>query len=269
MSVFLDNVRPIFPPVLSGHLAARMGESVKGMNRALQAAIPVMVSGLIANATTDKAQAFALCQQMQRSSYALHAGVTGTLAMLGDKAAPNSAMAGGSHLLKAAFGSSAQEIICALSNHAQVRPQAMREVLELVGATLLGALGQYASRQELDADGLVGMLMSLRGKAYAMLPSELKNLSVVLGLRSKSRWEVKLGPVTYLVARQTIGPHFWARWYITASLILIMAGVGVAAFKTFHPASTAQLPAQAAPHRPTGTMTIVAKGGRAPLLTGF
>lgn len=259
MSNLLEAIRLIFPPVLSSHLAARMGESAPAMKRALKGAVPILLSGMAARAAADAGQLLALCQQVQQTGQTGQAGVTSILATLGSKDAPGSAMLQGRRLL-ASFGSLEQVLVQALGQYAHVRPAVARELLELVGAVLLGALGEHFVQQQLNADKVAMLLSGLQNRIKASLPHGLDNLTAVVDLRAQPRWQVRLIPTSYRVLRRVLGQHGWAQWYAVASVVLGMTGAGLVAVEALRTEPTVQVPTQAsAPRAVIAVEAVVAE----------
>lgn len=243
MSELLQTVQSIFPPVLSGHLAARLGVSVGSINLALKGALPVMLGGLTVMATENATEAYALCQQASRNTPASHAGVTGILVVLGSKDAGGSSMLLGSRLLKVAFGDSEEAIINALGEYAKIEPSLVRTLLQLVGTTLLGAAGKYAMQHELTAEAMAGALSRLRGSVVSMLPQELQGLIDVLGLYLPSRWNMTPKATVQVVEQPAPTRQSWAHWYMLAMVVLLMTGTAVySALRTVRQTTRAAAP---------------------------
>jgi hypothetical protein len=262
MSDLLKTINAIFPPVLSGHLAARLGASLSNMKRVLQGAVPIMLSGLTVVATKKADAAYELCQQVQPAQ----ADVTGILVMLGSKDAANSSMLQGSHLLQSAFGSAEQAIVDDLSQYAHLQPAQVRTLLELVGAALLGAVNGYAARHALAAEGLAAALVSLKSHVKSMLPHELEGLAEIMGLRMASRWKFNQSAAAYTIIRQATFQRGRAQWYIVAVAMVLMTGVGAATFEAVRRGRIArQAPATPAVQVADG----IVKVNNQPLLAGF
>lgn len=265
MSDLLKTVSTTFPPVLNGHLAARLGVSVHSMQRALQGAVPVMLSGLIAVATKNAALVYELCQEVQPAQ----AGVTGVLVILGSRDAADSALIQGDRLLKAAFGASEQTIISELSQYANLQPNLVRRLLELVGTSLLGTLGKHAAQHTLTAADITAVLTDLKRQVKALLPRELGGLVEILGLRPASRWNTTPTATAYAVIQQAAAQPTRAQWYIVAMGILLMTGAGLAAFGTMRLGRTARQAEQVAPAQAEQVVTTVATDSPASLRINF
>jgi hypothetical protein len=262
----LETIRTIFSPVLGGHLAARMGESASGMKRALQGAVPLMLSGIAAPAALTMTQPALRQPSQQPGRNVQPMGVTGILVMLGSKDAPNSAMTQGRHLL-ATFGNSKQAIVNALSQYARIRPAAVEKLLELVGAVLLETINRYGTHQQLDTEGMVALLTSLRGRAKAMLPRELAGMLELPALHAQPRWKPSPYSTYYSVVQRTLGQYVWAQWYIVASVVLLMAGVGAVALEALQVPSATQMPAPNEASQAGETVSAVAEKDSGPLRT--
>lgn len=264
MSDLFETIRTTFPPVLSSHLAARLGTSVNSMKRALAGAVPVMLSGLTAVAAKNTTLLYEWCQSVQP----IRTDVTGILVMLGSRDAAGSALQRGEQLLNAAFADAEQAVITAVSQYAQLQPVLVRSLLELVGTTLLGALGRHAAQHALTAQDTAAALVSLQAKTRAMLPSELEGMIEVLGLRPVLRWKTNPTAAAYAVVRQAAAQQPLNRWYMAAMVVLIMTGVGVA-FRALRPMHTAQQAAQTAPAETIQIINKVAAEPGSSLRTGI
>jgi hypothetical protein len=264
MSDLIEASHVVFPPVLSSHLAARMGESVNGMRRALKAAVPVMLGGIMTRSASNAEQNFALCQQAYQARHIHQVGVTCILAMLGSKDASDSAMMQGSRLL-AAFGSAEQAIITGLGQYARIQPMVAKEVLELVGAVLLETMGRHCAHHQLDAEKMAAVLANLRNKVQALLPRELVNLVELSKPRTQSRWKQSAIFTSDTIMQQILGLRVSAQWYLIASVVLIITGVWVVAVGALQAPPTAQLPAQTDAAQAVETVSAVAEKDAAPL----
>ncbi|GAB3578202.1 DUF937 domain-containing protein [Hymenobacter daeguensis] len=239
MSDLLAAVSTAFPPVLSGHLAARLGASANSMKRMLGGAVPVMLGGLTRAATQNAALVYELCQPPVRTD------VTGILVMLGGREVAGSPLHLGEELLTVAFGDAEGIVVRELARYAGLQPALVRSLLALVGTALLGVVGKYAACHTLKAEGLATVLEGLKAKTKAMLPAELKDLVQVAGLRPKQPW--RISATTYAAVRQVAAQQPGARWYVVAAVLLLMTGAGVVVLGALRPVRPALHAAQAAP----------------------
>jgi hypothetical protein len=169
MANFLSTTASAFSRELAGHLAARLGESEKGLAKALTGAVRVVLEGLISKARLGEEDAVF---EMSRQAYALanstFGTLTGMLGMVGSGDAADSDMTRGEVLLAVLFGSSNATLAEEIAGCAGIKPRSARQLLRLVAAAMPALLGQYAHNHSLTASGLLTALLKLRTSLRAL-----------------------------------------------------------------------------------------------------
>ncbi len=145
-------------------ISQNVGADQSAVNSAIQAALPMILSGLANNASTPQG-AESLNNALERDQ---HASVLDNLGGLGSlifgqqqAAPPPQANAGGilGHILGNSQGQVAQEV----SNQSGLSIQQVAPILMMLAPIVMGYLGQQKQQQGVGADGLGGLLGGLLG----------------------------------------------------------------------------------------------------------
>ncbi|UOQ99725.1 DUF937 domain-containing protein [Hymenobacter sp. 5317J-9] len=183
MKTFLTTVKGTFSPELTGHLAARLGESETRVRKVLGAAVPLVLGAIIRQAQAGAAlQVHALSLQALRKAPTCVSPVTCALGMLGSGPAAGGALRQAEVLLFALFGAEALQLADQLSAHAGVQPAAAEDLVKLVGAVAAATLGQQA--QHATAAELAVCLANLKvpvAELLASTPPAMRALLAPLG----------------------------------------------------------------------------------------
>ncbi|MBF9220841.1 DUF937 domain-containing protein [Hymenobacter ruricola] len=172
MNTLPDTLKTTFSPELVGHLAARLGESEQRTQKALDAAIPVLLGGLVAKAATGSAQELlGLSQQALRLAPAGASTVTGVLGILGSGAAVGGAMWQAEALLVELLGATKTVAQEAVGEFSGVKAATAAALLPLVGAVLPAMLAAHAAAHHLCAQELAAALASWHGQVQKTLPT--------------------------------------------------------------------------------------------------
>ena len=153
---------------ISGKIGADQGTT----SRAVSLAVPLLISALARNASTDSGAA-ALNQAIARD----HDGsvlddVPGFIA--------NSENANGAGILGHVFGEQRNSIENGLAQTSGLDPGSAGKLLETVAPLVLGALGKTQQQQGLDANGLSAFLGNQTQQAHASAPDIMGTLGSLL-----------------------------------------------------------------------------------------
>lgn len=146
-------------------ISQNVGGDQSAVNTAIQAALPMILSGLANNASTPQG-AESLNNALERDQ---HAGILDNLGGLGSlifggqqqAAPPPQANAGG--ILGHIFGNSQGQVAQEVSNQSGLSIQQVAPILMMLAPIVMGYLGQQKQQQGVGADGLGGLLGGLLG----------------------------------------------------------------------------------------------------------
>ena len=217
MDSLLDSIKTSFSHPLVGHLAARLGEGVTGINKALDNIVPLVLGGIIQKANSGGAQSvFDVSQQAYRAASTSLGSITGLLGIIGRGTATFESVWPGANLLEKLLEASGQQLAGPISEYAGIKMSSAATLCEMVGAVLLTLLGQHAAQHHLTADGTAAELASLQTPVHAMLTCNLPS-------RAKLLW---LSEAVQAVAQ--IGAH--SRWLrllsATGTALVLWVGWG-------------------------------------------
>ena len=185
MADFLSTIKDLFSSELAGGVAAKLGESEGAVQKALGGIIPLVLGAVINRASTPGGaqEALTLSQQAYQTAGSRLAAPSDLLDLL-NSGSGSGAGATDPGLLTSLFGSagSTGTLASSLGNYAGVSSASAGSLLGMAGPAILGLLGQYASNNNLDTNGLSGMLQGLKTQVLAMLPSGLSSLAGLVGL---------------------------------------------------------------------------------------
>jgi hypothetical protein len=255
MSDLLPNINAFFPPVLSGHLAARLGESANAMRRACQLGVLLVLNGFIDKAETadgDLMRQLRLAMALAEAYPPKLTSVTEMLIILGGNNTPGSLMAQGEAMLTAVFEGDELRIVSAVSRHAGITPASAHALLELVSGVMPALLQQFALRQQPSAD-VAAVLLKARRKVQATLLAQLPDLAAVPGpLRTARYAAAGLGPKA-LLNGAALKSGLLVRWNML--LLALLALIGSKSGRAFVEARVARpgVSPQAQPAAPKAT----------------
>lgn len=145
-------------------ISQNVGADQSAVNTAIQAALPMILSGLANNAATPQG-AESLNNALERDQ---HAGVLDNLGGLGSlifggqqQAPPPQADAGG--ILGHIFGNQQGQVAEQVSNQSGLGMGQVAQILMMLAPIVMGYLGQQKQQQGVGADGLGGLLGGLLG----------------------------------------------------------------------------------------------------------
>ena len=165
----LDSVRGLISPDLVTSAATSLGENSQGVSKALEGAVPALLSGVVNKSTSDSSSVFDLVKQAAGS------GVMDNLGGL-FKGGNSNFMNLGSSLLSGVFGSKASTLSNLISGFAGIKPSSSNTLLSTLAPLAMGVIGKYVISNGLDARGLSSLLSSQKDSITKALPSGL-NLS--------------------------------------------------------------------------------------------
>jgi outer membrane protein OmpA-like peptidoglycan-associated protein len=169
-------VKSFITPDLISTASTFLGEDVPGISKAVDAAVPSLLSSIVARSSSDHASAFSLAKQAAGS------GVFDDLAGLFSGNA--SLLNLGSGLVSGLLGNSTGVISSLISSYAGIKPSSATTLLNVVAPLALGTVGKHAVTNGLDAKGLSSFLISQKDSLNQAIPPGL-NISGVIGVATE------------------------------------------------------------------------------------
>lgn len=169
-SRILDSLGGLLTPALLSRASSELGESEAAVAKALRAAFPALLSGILDKSADGAAM---------RRVFDLIRGAGSDAGALRDPAAllgpqrPGTANLG-ARLLATLFGARTTDRIAeALARHAGIRSSAAGALLGIAAPLLLSGLGERASREGLGLEELLALLSGERDSLRSAVPAEL------------------------------------------------------------------------------------------------
>jgi outer membrane protein OmpA-like peptidoglycan-associated protein len=165
----LESIKGIITPDLISSAASSLGENSSGISKALEGAVPALLSGVINKSVSDSSGIFDLVKKAAGS------GVLDNLA--GSLGGGNSSMMNlGTSLLSGIFGGKSNMLSSLISSFAGIKPSSGSSLLSSLAPIALGVLGKHVISNGLDARGLGNLLSSQKDTVTKAIPTGL-NLS--------------------------------------------------------------------------------------------
>lgn len=169
----LDSVKGLITPDLISSAASSLGENSGGISKALEGAVPALLSSVISKSATDSSGVLDMVKQAAGSGVLDNIG-----GLIGGG---NSSMMNlGSSLLSGLFGGKSNMLTNLISSFAGIKPSSSTSLLSSLAPLALGVIGKHVISNGLDARGLGNLLSSQKDAVTKALPGGL-NLSSILG----------------------------------------------------------------------------------------
>lgn len=177
----LDTVKSLFSGQLISAAASSLGESEGGIQKALSGAIPAVLAGLVSRAGNHEGAASMLNLAKQAASSGILNNISDFLG------ASNSNLPGkGAEMLKGILGDKAGGVASLVSNFAGIKHSSSSSLLSMIAPASLGALGNHAAANNLNADGLMNFLSSQKSSIMNALPAGVSTVAGLFGAGSAS-----------------------------------------------------------------------------------
>jgi outer membrane protein OmpA-like peptidoglycan-associated protein len=176
MATILDTVRGLLTPEVTARAASLLGESDSGVSRGLSAAIPAVLSGLLARTGDSSLMRQIMSLLSDPSLDSSLSGNIGSMLTTGGLA-KTPATDLGSRFLSMIFGDRLAPVASALSEYAGLRSSTGSSLLGLAAPLVMSVLGNRVKKDGLDANGLASLLTSQRDGILAAAPTALGSLT--------------------------------------------------------------------------------------------
>ena len=174
----LDSVKGLFTSDLINKAASSLGESEGGMQKAISAAVPSVLTGLLNKAGGSGGADSILNLAKEASNSSILGNLSG---LLGGGSGLSSIlnMAGG------LFGDKIGGIASLISNFAGIKQSSASSLLSMAAPAALAALGKFAGSSNLNAGGLLSLFNSQKDSILSSVPSGF-NLASAMGVNNLS-----------------------------------------------------------------------------------
>jgi outer membrane protein OmpA-like peptidoglycan-associated protein len=169
---FSELIKSIVTPDLVSATSSFLGEEVSGISKAVDAAVPALLSSIVTKSATEHTTIFNLARQAAETSVfddlpGLFAGNASLLNM-------------GSGMISGLFGNNTGVIASLISSYAGIKPSSATRLLSTLAPLAFGAVGRHAVSNGLDAEGLSSLLLAQKDVFSHAIPSGL-NVSALIG----------------------------------------------------------------------------------------
>lgn len=167
MSNLLDSLKSYITPELISKASGMLGESDSGVAKAVSAALPTLLSGLVHKSGDSSAMSGVMDLVTQNASHS-----DGVMSNLTGLLSGNSAASGiGSSLISMLFGNKVSGVTDMLANVAGVKGSSVTALLGMAAPMLLSHLGKSGT----SLSGLTSMLSSQKDSILAAAPAGLSS----------------------------------------------------------------------------------------------
>ena len=183
----LESAKSIFNNNVVSQASSQLGESEGGIQKALTGIIPVVLSGLLNKAGSSGDAGSLLNLVKGAASDANPSAVSGAL-----QSGAGGLLSKGADLLHHLFGDKVNAITGMLSSFAGIKESSANTLLQSAAPATLGAVGQYATQNNLSPSSFLSLLDSQKDKILGAIPGGL-NIAGLLGLANIGDLGKKLG----------------------------------------------------------------------------
>jgi outer membrane protein OmpA-like peptidoglycan-associated protein len=165
-------VKSFVTPDLISAASSFLGEDVPGISKAVDAAVPALLSSIVNRSANEQTTVFDLAKQAAGSGVfddlpGLFAGNASLLNM-------------GSGWISRLLGNNTGVVSSLISSYAGIKPSSATTLLSTLAPLALGAVGRHAVSNGLDAEGLSSLLLSQKDILRHSIPQGL-NVSALIG----------------------------------------------------------------------------------------
>ena len=191
----LETVNNSFTNDFVSKSASALGESENSVQKAISGIVPSVLTGLLNKTNSGASSANNIFNMAQEAS---NSGILNN---------PGKILSGGSlsslvNMAANLFGDKLGNISHLISNFAGIKSSSASSLLNMAVPVTLGAIGKYASENNLSASGIMATLTSQKDKILAAIPSGL-GLANIFNLGSLSSIGSRMTSVASNVAVET------------------------------------------------------------------
>lgn len=175
----LDTVKTLFNSDLVNKISSTLGESEGGTQKAISAAIPSVLTGLLSKAGSSGGASSLLSIAKEASNSGILGNLGGLLGGAGSGGGMSSLLGIAGNL----FGDKIGGIAKLISGFAGIKESSASSLLNMAAPAAMAGLGKHAISSNLDSGGFLSLLNSQKDSILSAVPSGL-NLAGALGLGS-------------------------------------------------------------------------------------
>lgn len=181
MANLLESVMGAFGPDLISKAASALGESESGVTKAIGAAVPSLLSGIMSSAKSDGgANLFNLAKQ------AADSGILGNLGNMFGGSGSSNLMSMGTSMLSGLLGNKAMGLTSLLSTFTGMKSSSIGSILSAVAPVALSFIGKHALSNNLSASGIMSWLTGQKSAITSAMPAGLNVSSLFDGGAAQS-----------------------------------------------------------------------------------
>ena len=181
-STLIDSVKAIFTEDFNNKLAALLGETEADTKKAVHAAVPTVLTGLLQKVEAPDGPATVHNLARQAAGSDLHGHIHELNIGTGGLAVGHAMSTKGQDFLRSILGSRVQQTTDAVVRYGSVKASSASFVLGLASFASLDTIGRHISNTNLDAPGLRPWLATQRDSIIQAIPAGL-NVKEALGLK--------------------------------------------------------------------------------------
>ena len=167
----VESIKSIFTSEVISKTSNHLGENESGVNRAINAIVPVLLGGLLDKSSTPPG-ANTVSQWAQNE---VAPGSFRNPLRFFEAAGATS----DDRLLQTLFGPKATTVTDMVSNYAAVKPASTRSLWGMIGPVVLGFIGNYAAANKVNPAGIAALLNDQKENIRQAVPAGL-NLGAVM-----------------------------------------------------------------------------------------
>lgn len=164
----IDLIKGQFGHGVAAHLASQLGETEANTSKAIQAFIPAVLGGMIAQ--TDHPRLLKEITNLADTS---------VLAKLSQNTPESNELL--ASVLSLVYGDKVDTLMSGVASFADIKPASSAALLGFTTLTSLATVGRYAKEQNLDAEGLKNLLNQEKTNFSNLLPADFSLAAVGLG----------------------------------------------------------------------------------------
>jgi outer membrane protein OmpA-like peptidoglycan-associated protein len=178
----LDEFSSLLTPDLLGRAASAFGESSDGVGRALGAAAPALLAGVVGKVNEPRGAQEVLGFLNDPANPPNLVSNLGALLGPDRGSSANASLA--SRFLTSLFGTRSDTVANAVRQASGVQPSTASSLLPIAASIVLGLLGNRVRTEGLNASGLASLLLGQRDAILGALPAGLGSVLNLASLRS-------------------------------------------------------------------------------------
>src|SRR5688500_4882305 len=172
----VESIKSIFTSEVISKTNNHLGENESGVNRAINAMVPILLGGLLDKSNTPPG-ANTVAQWAQNE--VAPAGFRNPIQYF--ETGSGSKVTSDDRLVQNLFGPKATTVTDMVSNYAPVKPASTRSLWGMIGPVVLGFIGNYAASNKINPAGIAALLNDQKENIRQAVPTGLNLAAVMSG----------------------------------------------------------------------------------------